>query len=322
MLAPSPTTHCGPIETRAPSRALGATLAVGCTPAGWETTELNSCDTRANTAYGLSATSRGRAVNASFCGARITAGARVLTRWALYRGLAKNAISPSPARSSVPTCWIRVSGSPATRPPRREAISPSVSGPGMASLGRRLAFQRLDHLVGDVDARAHVGRHLLEDDVELLLLGDLADHAVRLLHHLRELLVAPLVDVLAEFPLFSLELAIQIAELALLRPPLALAHGHRVLVQVLLHALQLLGGARQLVVALLEFGLELALRAHRRHRVSQDALGAHEGHFAGGLLRGRRRKSAGQRRGEKQCLQSHRFRSVPQNTVPKVNCNL
>src|SRR5438034_879961 len=50
----------------------------------------------------------------------------------------------------------------------------------------RLAFQRLDHLVGDVDARAREDG-VLEDDVVLFLLGDLADDAVRLLHHLGEL---------------------------------------------------------------------------------------------------------------------------------------
>src|SRR2546425_3478548 len=43
----------------------------------------------------------------------------------------------------------------------------------------RLAFQRLDHLVGDVDARAREDG-VLEDDVVLFLLGDLADDAVRL----------------------------------------------------------------------------------------------------------------------------------------------
>src|SRR3712207_7072863 len=40
---------------------------------------------------------------------------------------------------------------------------------------------------------------ILEDDVELFLLGDLADDAVRELDHLRELLVAALIEVLAEF---------------------------------------------------------------------------------------------------------------------------
>src|SRR3989442_15439510 len=114
---------------------------------------------------------------------------------------------PPPARSGEPTWLCRFCGSPATRPPSREAISPSVSGPGM-SLRGRLAFQRLDHLVGDVDARAREDG-VLEDDVVLFLLGDLADDAVRLLHHLGELLVAALVQVLAEFALPARELAVQ-----------------------------------------------------------------------------------------------------------------
>src|SRR2546422_1139587 len=88
----------------------------------------------------------------------------------------------------------------------------------------RLAFQRLDHLVGDVDARAREDG-VLEDDVVLFLLGDLADDAVRLLHHLGELLVAALVQILAELALPALEIAVHVAEFALLGAPLGLAHG-------------------------------------------------------------------------------------------------
>src|SRR6185295_7926890 len=129
---------------------------------------------------------------------------------------------------------MTVSAAPTTRPPRRATICPSVSGPGTRSLRRRLALlERLDHLVGDVDARAREDG-VLEDDVVLLLLGDLADDAVRLLHHLRQLLVAALVQVLAELSLLALEVAVQLAELALLGAPLRLAHGDAVLLQVVL----------------------------------------------------------------------------------------
>src|SRR5215472_11262214 len=118
---------------------------------------------------------------------------------------------------------MRVSGAPATRPPRRATICASVIGPAMAptarSLGRRLAVQRLDHLVGDVDARAGVDG-VLEDDVVLFLLRDLADDAVRLFDDLGELLVPPLVQILAELALLSLEIAVQLAEFPLLRAPL------------------------------------------------------------------------------------------------------
>src|SRR6185295_10530821 len=116
---------------------------------------------------------RGRAVSFSFAAATITAAARVATSLALCLTLARKAICPPPASSREPTWRITVPESPATRPPRREAISPSVSGPGMGSLRGRLGccFQRLDHLLGDVDARAGENG-VLEDDVVLLLLGD------------------------------------------------------------------------------------------------------------------------------------------------------
>src|SRR5512145_1227219 len=106
---------------------------------------------------------RGSRVSFSLSGARMTAAARVSPSFACSLLELKNVISPAPACSSEPTWRIRVCGSPATRPPRRETICPSVNGPGMGSFRGRLAFQRLDHLVGDVDARADVGRHLLED---------------------------------------------------------------------------------------------------------------------------------------------------------------
>src|SRR2546430_4440037 len=151
---------------------------------------------------------------------------------------------PALAPSSEATWCTSVSPSPATRPPRRCTISPSVSGPATVanarSLRGRLALERLDHLVGDVDARAREDG-VLEDDVELLLLRDLADHAVRLLDHLRQFLVAPLVQVLAELALLALEIAVQLAELALLGAALVLAHRHRVLVELVLHAFQLVG---------------------------------------------------------------------------------
>src|SRR5689334_1281476 len=159
---------------------------------------------------------RGRVVSCSSAGERITAAARVAASLARCFAPMRKAIWPAPASSSEPTWRITVAASPATRPPRREAMSPSVSAPAIASLRGRLArVQRLDHLLGDVDARAREDG-VLEDDVVLLLLGDLADHAVRLLHHLGELLVAPLVEVLAELALLPLEVAVHLAEVALL----------------------------------------------------------------------------------------------------------
>src|SRR5690348_17155978 len=168
---------------------------------------------------------RGSAVMRSSAAPTITAAARVAARLALCLRSEKKVIWPGAARSREPTCPTAVRASPATRPPSREAISPSVSDPGMASLrGRRLAaFEGLDHLVGDVDAGARVDR-ILENDVVLLLLRDLPDDAVRLLHHARQLLVAALVQVFPELALLALKVAVQIAELALLGAPLHFAH--------------------------------------------------------------------------------------------------
>src|SRR4051812_14802951 len=268
------------MDTRAPSRAPAPTTAEACTPGACTTSGLNICDTRAKYAYGSSQTMRGRVVSFSLSAPTMTAVARVAASLALCLTLARKAIWPLPASSSEPTWRITVAGSPATRPPRREAISPSVSGPGMGSLRGRLGcFQRLDHLLGDVDARA--GEYgVLEDDVVLLLLGDLADHAVRLLHHLRQLFVAPRIEILAELALLALEIAVELAEIAFLDPALALAHGDRVLLQLLLQLLQLAGDLGELLVALLELGFDLLLRALRRPSLAQDALGVDEAELA------------------------------------------
>src|SRR5687767_8125029 len=171
---------------------------------------------------------RGSAVSCSPSAATITAPARVAASLAFSFGSTKKVICCGVACSSEPTWATSVSALPATRPPRRDAICPSVSGPGIALFRRRLALERLDHLVGDVDARAAVHR-ILENQIELFLLGDLVDHPVGLLDHPRQLLVAALVQVLAELALLALELAVRFAELALAGAALALAHRHRVL---------------------------------------------------------------------------------------------
>src|SRR5437588_12474779 len=172
---------------------------------------------------------RGRAVSASASAPRTTAPARVAASFARWRLPVKKLMCSAVAPSSEATWCTTVSALPATRPPRRATICPSVNGPGMESLRRRLALiERLDHLVGDVDARARE-HGVLEDDVELLLLGDMPDDAVRLLDHLCQLLVASLVQVLAELALLPLEVAVLLAELALLGAPLVLGHRHAVL---------------------------------------------------------------------------------------------
>src|SRR5512140_1978794 len=72
------------------------------------------------------------------------------------------------------------------------------------SQGGLLVRQGLDDLVGDVDARAREDG-LLDDEVELLLLGDLVDDARRTLLDAGELLVAAQVEVLADLALDALE---------------------------------------------------------------------------------------------------------------------
>src|SRR5262245_11714485 len=245
---------------------------------------------------------RGNEVEASASCARITAEARVATSFSRCFGLDRKVIAPAAAFSSDPTCRMRVPASPAIRPPRRETISPSVMPPGIGSLRRGLArLERPDHLVGDVDARAREHR-VLEDDVELLLLRDLADDAVRKLHHLGELLVPPLVQVLPELALLPLEVAVEVGEFALAVAALRLAHGDGVAVEVVLHALQLRGDLGELLVALLELGLDLLLRALRRGGVAQDALGVDEAELAREgrrLLLGRKgKRRRGERHGE------------------------
>src|SRR3990172_2580762 len=215
---------------------------------------------------------RGSAVWASASAARMTAEARVAASLERYFGLERKAIWPRPARSSEPTWRIRISGSPAMRPPSLDAICASVNGPNMSFCGGgRLAFHRLDHLVGDVDARIRIGG-FLEDDVVFLRLGDLADDAVRLLDHLAEFLVAALVHVLAVLALLALELAAEVGEIALLGAALRLRHRQRVLLDLVLQALELVGDLAELRLALGEFRLEPLLRAQRRLRIAHDPL--------------------------------------------------
>ena len=81
---------------------------------------------------------------------------------------------------------------------------------------------------------------VLQDQVELLGLGDLLDHLVRALLHARELLVAAQVQVLAELALRALQVARQVGEVALLVAALGLGHRRAVLVERRLQVAHLL----------------------------------------------------------------------------------
>src|SRR5262245_8729175 len=171
-------------------------------------------------------------------------------------------MAPAGAFSSVATWRTRVPASPRTLPPKRRAMSRSVwprgapflclprvmtavseSGIGPASAirtgpGLLAPGERLEHPVGDVQARTAVHR-LLQDEVVLLRLRDLPDHAVGPLEERGELLVAPQVQVLAVLALHALEIEAQALQLLLLRAPVALAHGDRFLFQLSLQRLDL-----------------------------------------------------------------------------------
>src|SRR3990172_5893775 len=184
---------------------------------------------------------RGNTVTSrSACGS-ITAAARVARSCGRYLRCARNAMSPGPADSRVATCLIVTSGLPTTSPPRRSTISASMNARGaVIPLFRRLVFvQRLDDLLGDVDARARPDR-FLEDDVVLIGLGDLLHRPVGALDDPGQFLVAALIEVLARLALLALKLAVEIRELALALGALGLRQGHRVLLERFLLAFQLL----------------------------------------------------------------------------------
>src|SRR3954468_15975755 len=142
---------------------------------------------------GMLAASRSR-------GLRITAPARVLASRARYFGFARKVICEGPAESRVPTPVRGTAASPTASPPRRATSSRRLNEATPGSLGR----EGLDDLLGDVDAPAREDR-FLQDEVELLLLGDLVDDSRGALLNLGELLVPAHVEVLADLALLALE---------------------------------------------------------------------------------------------------------------------
>src|SRR6478609_3331077 len=82
---------------------------------------------------------------------------------------------------------------------------------GIAMVQHRLLVQ---HLVGDVDARADVDS-FLEHDVIFFLLGDLLDHAVGAFQHCCQFFIAALVQVFAKLALAALKILVEVAQLAL-----------------------------------------------------------------------------------------------------------
>src|SRR5688572_18874447 len=115
--------------------------------------------------------------------------------------------------------------------------------------------QRLQHALSDVEPRAPVDG-LLQDQVELLRFGDLLDHAVRALEQRLQLLIAPQVEVFAVRALQALVVERLSRELLLARAAVALAHRHRILLELTLQGLDLAFTALQLLHAGRELLLE------------------------------------------------------------------
>src|ERR1700688_4379928 len=76
--------------------------------------------------------------------------------------------------------------------------------------------ERLDHPVGDVDARTGINDRLLDDQVKFLVGSDLLNDLVRTLLHCSQLFVLAQIEVFAKLPLHSLQIAAHVGEIALL----------------------------------------------------------------------------------------------------------
>src|SRR5574337_846812 len=134
-------------------------------------------------------------------------------------------MSPGPALSRVATRSIRVAPSPSTAAPQsRPSSSRRIGPPGAHPVIGLLVGERLDHLVGDIDALARVDDRVLQDQIVLLARGDLLDHLVRTVLQRRDLLVLPEIDVLTELALHPLHVARLMGEIALLASPVNVRH--------------------------------------------------------------------------------------------------
>src|SRR3989454_3991627 len=163
--------------------------------------------------------------------------------------------------------------------PRHDFTEPVSARMGLRHelLARASIFERLDDLVGDIDAGARPHHVLvLKHDVEVFGLGDLLHREVRALDDFGKLLVAPLRHVLVEFALLALELPVEVAEFPLAPLPVGFRHRYRIPVQVLLQLLQLLRHLREVLPALGELQLQFLLRPLGCRRLAQDSLQADE----------------------------------------------
>src|SRR5688500_18712812 len=158
------------------------------------------------------------------------------------------------ADSSGARAWMTSVASPCSSPPREATISPSCRATARVALAGRV--QRPDHLVGDVVLGIDVDG-FLQDQVVLLLLRHLLDHAVGAVQHLLQFLVLARVQVFLEFAPLALELAVLVDQRLLALATLGLRQGGRLPLEALrgglqrrAHVIELLLAARELLFAL------------------------------------------------------------------------
>src|SRR5690606_13723079 len=137
------------------------------------------------------------------------------------------------------------------------------------------AAQGVDDLIGDVHTRADRDG-VLDNQVVILLLGDLLDRGVGLFHDGGKFLVAAAVEIFLEFAALALQVGIHVLELALTLDALGLGQHGGVLVELLGFGTQAVGQALQFLVALLEFGFDLGLSRLGGLGLAQDAFRADE----------------------------------------------
>src|SRR5262249_21801178 len=218
----------------------------------------------------------------------MTALARVDARRLRGFGLDRKEMAPESAPSSVATRSMMMapaffSAATSSAPVRAASTLSGTPESGWrgsmraetAPSARLLVGQRLDHPVGDVDARTRVD-DVLDYHVEFIIESDLLDRLVGALLHRGQLFVAAQTHVLTKFALHPLQVAVLVGEVALLVASLGLRHGHAVLFQRALQIADLLGKLLDLGVAAGEFLFELLLGALRRRRLAEESLAINE----------------------------------------------
>src|SRR5579859_160907 len=193
---------------------------------------------------------------------------------------------------------MRTAASPRTVPPKRPASPARLKDLRESSFMRAwlpcctvvradqewmrlsplLVCERLDHTVRYVDARADVHR-FLQDEVEFLAFRDLLDDLVCPFEYRGQFLVLAQVEILAQFPLHALQVAVHAREVLLLVAAFRFAHGHAVLFQAALELPGLLGEFLQVLIAGREFLFDLLLRLYGRRRFLEQPFELDEAYF-------------------------------------------